>query len=151
MAKAYHILEIDASNYEALARLFVEFWPEETDFETEVEAVKSLIKDERQYALLVKKEEEFVGFLHVALRHEYVEGKVTPFVGYIEGIYLRNSSRGRGIGRSLIRKGEEWALANGCTQMGSDTEIENEDSIAFHKHLGYQEKGRFVAFMKDLD
>lgn len=146
----WKIVDIDSSNHEQLAHLFFEFWPEETSLEKELEAAKDVIANEKHQAYLVKDGEQYVGFIQMSIRHEYVDGKTSPFVGYIEGIYLRKAYQNLGIGKALILKGEDWARANGCSQVGSDTGIENENSIAFHEHLGYRLIHRYVSFMKDL-
>ncbi len=91
-----------------------------------------------------------MGFIHISIRHEYVDGMTSPLVGYIEGIYLRKQYQNLGIGKVLIREAELWAFSKGCTQICSDTGIENKNSIDFHKHLGYKEIHRYVSFMKDL-
>lgn len=144
------IIEIDNHNNEQLAHLFFEFWPDETTLEKELISAKKILKNDSQQAFLVRIQSESVGFIQVSIRHEYVDGMTTPFVGYIEGLYVRKGYRSKGIGRKLIAKGEDWARAQGCTQMGSDTGIENENSIGFHKHLGYGEIHRYVSFMKEL-
>jgi len=150
MVANWEIVEIDNENHEQLAHLFFEFWPDETTLAKELKAAKELLSSSNQQAYLVKFHNDLVGFIQISIRHEYVDGMTTPFVGYIEGIYLRKQYQNQGIGRTLIEKGEKWARAQGCTQMGSDTGIENENSISFHKHLGYKEMHRYVSFMKNL-
>ena len=45
---------------------------------------------------------------------------------------------------------EDWARAAGFTEMGSDAEIENADSLAAHRALGYAEIERVVCFRRAL-
>lgn len=144
------IVNLTVTNSKHLANLFFEFWPDETTLKKELVQVKSIVSDKNQEAYLVNDDDFFVGFIHVAIRYEYVDGKTSPFVAYIEGLYLRKIYQNKGIGRKLIKKGEEWAISMGCTQMGSDTGINNENSIGFHKRLGYKEQARYVSFMKNL-
>jgi aminoglycoside 6'-N-acetyltransferase I len=45
---------------------------------------------------------------------------------------------------------EDWAREKGCTEMASDTWLENEASIAAHLKMGYDEAERLVHFVKKL-
>ena len=40
--------------------------------------------------------------------------------------------RGQKLGRDLVHVAEEWACEKGCTEMASDTWLENEASIQAH-------------------
>jgi len=150
MRKKIQIEKIDLENHLQLGHLFFEFWPEKTSLSKELEAAKEILSDENQEAFLVKHGSQYVGFIQVSIRHEYVDGMTSPFVGYIEGIYIRKEYQKMGIGGDLIKKGEDWAVEKGCTQMGSDTGIENKNSIGFHNHMGYKDIHRYVSFIKDL-
>lgn len=88
------------------------------------------------------------GFVEVSLR-EYAEGCETSPVGFIEGWYVDAELRGRGVGRALVRAAEAWAVAKGCTEMGSDTEGENKGSQAAHAALGYRAR-QMVSFWRTL-
>ena len=59
--------------------------------------------------------------------------------------------RRQGIGRALIDAAEEWAIHQGCTEIGSDAEIDNDVSHAAHLRSGFQETGRVRTFRKKLD
>jgi aminoglycoside 6'-N-acetyltransferase I len=49
-------------------------------------------------------------------------------VGYIEGWFVYEALRNRGIGKELMRAAEDWAREHGCREMASDTWIDNEES-----------------------
>lgn len=90
-----------------------------------------------------------VAFIEAGLR-DYAEGCESSPVGYIEAWYVDEHVRGQKLGRDLIRAAEEWAREKGMREMGSDTWLENETSIAAHLRLGYQEVERLVHFVKRL-
>jgi aminoglycoside 6'-N-acetyltransferase I len=92
---------------------------------------------------------EPVGFAELSLRSA-VEGCHTDPVAYLEGWYVEPSFRRQGVGAALIRAAEAWARALGCTEMGSDVELDNAGSLAAHARLGFQEVERVVLFRKDL-
>lgn len=103
------------------------------------------------YAVFVASggDENLVAFIEAGLR-EYGEGCETSPVGYVEAWYVDEHLRGQNLGRDLVQMAEQWAREKGCTEMASDTWLENESSIAAHLKLGYVEAERLVHFMKRL-
>ena len=49
-----------------------------------------------------------------------------------------------------MRAGEMWAIEKGFDELASDAVLENSDSIAAHKALGFEEAERIVCFIKKL-
>src|SRR5262245_1699526 len=92
---------------------------------------------------------ELVAFIETGLR-DYGDGCETSPVGYIEAWYVDEHIRGQKLGRELVHVAEGWAREKGCSEMASDTWLENEASIAAHLKLGYQEADRLVHFVKRL-
>ena len=90
------------------------------------------------------------GFIEVGLR-KYAEGCDSSPVGYIEGWYVDPDLRQQGVGAALVRAGEEWARAQGCTEMASDCLLDNEISFHAHLALGYEEAERAIHFRRRLD
>jgi aminoglycoside 6'-N-acetyltransferase I len=90
------------------------------------------------------------GFLEVDLR-SHADGcnPVRP-VGYIEGWYVAENHRHRGVGKKLLAMAEDWARAQGCVEMASDTWIDNEVSQRVHEELGYEVVDRCVHYRKSL-
>ena len=89
------------------------------------------------------------GFLEASIR-PFAEDCETDHVGYVEGWFVEDPHRRRGIGRELVTAAELWARQRGCTEMASDAEIGNDQSIAAHAGLGYKETSRLVHFRKEL-
>jgi aminoglycoside 6'-N-acetyltransferase I len=103
------------------------------------------------YAIFVasRPDEPLIAFIEAGLR-DHGEGCETSPVGYIEAWYVDESIRGQSLGRELVQAAEQWAREKGCSEMASDTWLENEASIAAHLKLGYWEAGRLVHFAKRL-
>ncbi len=89
------------------------------------------------------------GMIEARLR-EYGEGCETSPVGYIESWFVHSHFRGRGVAGVLASAAEDWARSRGCTEMASDTWLDNEMSIRAHLKLGYIEVERLVHFVKRL-
>jgi aminoglycoside 6'-N-acetyltransferase I len=90
-----------------------------------------------------------VGFAELSIRN-IVDGCSTDRVAYLEGWYVGPEFRQRGIGRALMRAAEQWATLQGCTEFGSDSDIDNGVSHAAHLRLGFEETGRVRTFRKKL-
>jgi len=90
-----------------------------------------------------------IAFIEVGLR-DYSEGCETSPVGYIEAWYVDEHVRGQKLGKEMVHVAESWAREKGCTEMASDTWLENETSIAAHLKMGYDEAERLVHFVKRL-
>ncbi len=89
------------------------------------------------------------GFIEASI-HATAVGCETSPVGYVEGWYVDVDARGSDLGRALLSKAEEWAVARGCREMASDALPDNTASIAAHKACGYAEVERLVHFRKSL-
>lgn len=91
-----------------------------------------------------------IGFAQCGLRHDYVEGTKSSPVGYLEGIFVIESQRKQGIAKELLCACQNYAKEQGCTEFGSDCELENEESLKFHLRMGFQEANRIICFTKKL-
>ncbi len=92
-----------------------------------------------------------VGFAQCGLRHDYVEGTDSCPVGYLEGIFVIEEYRKRGLAKGLIEACERWAKEQGCTEFASDCELINSDSLVFHLKMGFEEANRIICFTKKLE
>ena len=71
-------------------------------------------------------------------------------IGYLEGIFVLEKFRRRGIGGVLLSACEEWAKEQGCKEFASDTELDNAEGLSFHSGAGFYEANRIVCFVKNL-
>jgi aminoglycoside 6'-N-acetyltransferase I len=109
------------------------------------------INDPARYAVFVVERDagQLGGFLEAALR-DYADGCRTSPVGYIEGWYVDADLHRQGWGGELVKAAEQWAVAQGCTEMASDCELDNDVSFRAHLALGYEEVDRAIQFRKSL-
>lgn len=90
-----------------------------------------------------------LGFAELSIR-PYAEGCTTDRVAFLEGWFVVPEARGRGIGRALVAASEQWARAQGCLELASNTEAANDASIAAHRALGFLDEGIVRCFRKPL-
>ena len=132
-----------------LAELAMGLWPRHTAAEFEMEFA-DLVQSQKAALFLAYEEEAACGFAQCQLRHDYVEGTRTSPVGYLEGIYVLEPYRGRGIAKALLASCEVWAKEQGCAEFASDCELDNTQSLRFHLGVGFQEANRVICFTKEL-
>jgi aminoglycoside 6'-N-acetyltransferase I len=145
----------EPKDWKALAELRTLLWPESScdehlaELETGVSAwgqpafpMEWLIAEDGAGSL--------IAFLEVGLRSHADGCDTRQPVGYVEGWFVREEHRGKGIGRALIQAAEDWARAHGCREMASDALIDNTASESAHIALGYEVVDRCVRFRKNL-
>lgn len=103
-------------------------------------------------AILVSQVEEgsLTGFLEVGLRSHADGCDPAQPVAFIEGWFVREAFRHRGVGTDLMLAAEAWGRAQGCREMASDTWISSEASQRAHEALGFEIVDRCVHYRKPL-
>lgn len=132
-----------------LSELACRLWPGHTEAEMRDAYAEMLQKPDAAF-FLAYTEEIPVGFAHCQLRYDYVEGTDSSPVGYLEGIYVADGYRKRGIAGELLAACESWAKGRGCTEFASDCELSNVQSLRFHLNVGFTEANRIICFTKKL-
>ena len=136
----------DASS---LARLRHALWPDSSEAEHRLDVERFFAGPQTAPILVVEDRSGLLGFAELSIR-PYAEGCETDRVGFLEGWFVVPEARHRGIGRKLVAAGERWARSVGCTEFASDAEVDNADSAAAHRALGFTEVGLVRCFRKDL-
>ena len=132
-------------------RLRVLLWDESGEDDHKAEMVDIIEHHDTQLVVVADLGAgRLAGFLEASIR-SHVEDCSTDHVGYLEGWYVDEEYRQMGIGRQLVRYAENWARQKGCTEMGSDAEVDNLVSQQAHTRLGYSETSRLVHLRKELD
>ena len=141
------VCEADAIDWAEMRQLL---WPTaDDDHEREIEAFFQDRDPSTEVLLAIDDAGEALGFAELSIR-SHAEACLTRNVAYLEGWFVREHARGRGIGAALVRAAEAWGRLRGCREFASDTNIGNENSIAAHRSLGFEEVDRIVCFRKAL-
>jgi aminoglycoside 6'-N-acetyltransferase I len=91
-----------------------------------------------------------VGFVEVGLR-SHADGCDTSVpVGFVEGWFVSELHRRKGVGAKLLAAAENWARGHGCIEMASDTWLDNDKSQRVHEALGFEVVDRCVHYRKAL-
>ncbi len=86
-----------------------------------------------------------LGFIHLQTGTDYYNGEEH---GHIADVVVAPKSEGRGIGRVLIAKGEEWARSQGYRWLTLSVFAQNLRAREVYKRLGYGED--IMKYVKEL-
>lgn len=136
-----------ASDSPAWAQLRRALWP---DCGTELAELQQLLQ-EGGTVLLAFDQDRPVGLAEANLRHDHVNGTASSPVGFLEGWYVVETWRGKGIGRALVAEVARWARAQGCSELASDTALDNALAQAAHLGTGFAETERVIYYRMPLD
>jgi aminoglycoside 6'-N-acetyltransferase I len=125
-----------------------ELWPDDPASQ-EADMHSWLRQDPATVIVAALPDGTLVGFAEVGTR-SYAPGCDTSPVAYMEGWFVAEPYRRQGIGRALFAAAEAWGRAQGCTEMGSDTDLDNDISQVAHAALGYEEIERSISYRKAL-
>ena len=143
------IKKADVEDAKAVASLAIQMWKSHT-IEELTEEFCDYINKESCVVFLALLNDFAMGFAQCGLRNDYVEGTNTSPVGYLEGIFVAEEYRNRGLARDMLQACQEWAKEQGCTEFASDCELVNEGSLKFHLKMGFVEANRIICFTKKL-
>ena len=99
--------------------------------------------------MLLDGADRIAGFAEVQLRTMFDGCPVAPYP-HIEGIWIDPAHRRAGAGRLLLAAIEERARRDGHERIGSDVELDNLASQAWHEACGFQEEVRIILYSRPL-
>jgi aminoglycoside 6'-N-acetyltransferase I len=145
--KTLHFVLPDGFEADWLA-LRLALWPEDDE-----QGHRRGMADARRrghFVLLARNLESTMGFVEASVRHDYVNGTFSSPVGFLEGLYVVPESRRLGVARALVERATAWARERGCTELASDSLLDNVDAQAVHRAIGFEESERVVYFRREI-
>ncbi|WMJ86664.1 aminoglycoside 6'-N-acetyltransferase [Anaerocolumna sp. MB42-C2] len=139
----------DITDCKLITDLALLLWPHHTRTELE-EEITGIMKMDTAAFFLAYEMQQPVGFAQCQLRFDYVQGCKSSPVGYLEGIYVSEGSRRKGIAKHLLASCEAWSKDMGCEEFASDCNISNTESLQFHLKMGFEEESRIICFKKKV-
>ena len=105
-----------------------------------------IVDDGDQELLVAERSETLVGLIHLQL---YDTPRSSVFMprrrAHVEDLVVDRSSQRQGIGKTLLRAGEDWAGQNDADQLVLTVWSGNEPGFGFYAALGYQPVSKVLA------
>jgi len=102
-----------------------------------------LIADEHVALLVAEAGENLVGFVHAIVRDTPAMPVFVPrHYAIVDGIVVKSGFQKHGIGKVLMDKMQEWAVARGAASIELNVYEFNETAISFYERLGYHTVSR---------
>jgi aminoglycoside 6'-N-acetyltransferase I len=151
---AIHVRPGTLGDLDRVTEMFASLWPEGPLAEHRAEA-QAILAGTTPGALplvifVATAGGQVVGFVEVGLRSHADGCDPRSPVGFVEGWYAAAEHRRAGVGRALMRAAEDWARAQGCRELASDTWVDHDVSLHAHAALGFEVVDRCVHFRKAL-
>jgi len=143
------IVVANQDNIQEWTSMALKLFPEST-FEEEFKLNQKVLDSESEIGVLYYQDGTCVGYMHLSIRNDYVNGTDTSPVVFIEAIYVSPDYRKQAIASTFINYAENYAKEKGIKQLASDCLIKNQLSEIFHKRCGFIEKERVICFVKDI-
>jgi len=144
------IVNVDTNNVKEWVNLGMMLFPD-SSFDEEFDLHRKILAAENHVGLLYQKNNQYVGFMYLSIRNDYVNGADTSPVAFVEAIYVLPDYRQQGIGKEFIEYAGKYAKQKGITQLASDCFVDNNLSENFHKSCGFIEKERVICFVKNIE
>src|SRR4051812_31812231 len=117
-------------------------WPEESAAGHLAELEAWFLKP-KFHGFMAEQDGRLAGFAELYER-EFANGCESQPVPFLEGIWVEEGLRRRGVARALLAAAEAWCKAQGYSELGSDALVENAGSIRAHGAWGLQAIERTV-------
>ncbi|AIC95931.1 GNAT family N-acetyltransferase [Shouchella lehensis] len=143
--------EKDRSNVMALTKRFLQFdlmkHRDRVAMEQKQEALllESLQRDDLSL-FIAEKDHHFLGFLEMRLQSDFFTNERQA---YISAVATTSEAEGKGVGKRLMQKAEEWAQEHEVNTIVLDVFKANEHAVTFYETFGYQQE--IVKMTKTLD
>ena len=127
--------EIDALHRDKLPHIF----QKPSGAAREQDYYSGLIVDENVALWVAEVGEKLVGFVHAIVRDTPAMPVFVPRrYAIVDSVVVKSGFQNHGIGKILMDKMQEWAIAKGATSIELNVYEFNETAITFYERLGYQ-------------
>jgi N-acetylglutamate synthase-like GNAT family acetyltransferase len=135
----------DVNDAKPIAELCTQLGYRTSKEEVKIRLEKALA-DARSEVYVAEVDGKVLGWLQVAIKQTIESGEY----GEITGLVVDKTTRGKGIGRSLVRQAEEWARRMGQKNVRVRMNVIRKEAPLFYRALGFSEVKKQFVFNKPL-
>ncbi len=137
----------DVSALLPLVRAYRVFYEQQPDGERERAFLERHLQNGTSVVYLAEIDGEAAGFVQLFKTYSTVH---LSSAWILEDLFVAQAHRGRGIGRRLLDRAKEHALADGASGMFLETAYENETAQRLYERAGWTREGRFYKYNAPL-
>lgn len=98
----------------------------------------------------IEREEGYpIGLVELSLRN-IVDGCLGSPVPYLEGLYITEAERSKGMGTEVIELIKQWCRDQGYSELATDAELSNTQAQRFYEKLGFEQVDQVVEYKLDI-
>ena len=108
----------------------------DVDVENVKKQIEKLTNDRKQHIIIGYEDErirKIIGFVHAQMYESFYSDLGLNILG----LAVNPDFQGRGIGKKLMNKLEEYAVDNNISFIRLNSAMKREDAHKFYKHIGY--------------
>jgi ribosomal protein S18 acetylase RimI-like enzyme len=107
------------------------------------EVFERFLRRENSQIFIAKDElRRFIGYLFVGESSNYL---TELNLGFIYDIFVKEEFRGKGIGKKLLDKADEYCRKNGYSRIGLEVSTANESAINLYNKAGFKSERMYMA------
>lgn len=96
------------------------------------------VNSENSLFLVVEEESNLVGFL-IGYIGKIPDARKSMKPAVLDEIYVADKFRGKGVGKKLLQKFQDWAKSHGANKLRVGTHFRNDGAIKFYKDAGFED------------
>ncbi|MDQ0167136.1 ribosomal protein S18 acetylase RimI-like enzyme [Bacillus horti] len=116
---------------------FMSYRDQEKMNKKQMDLAKEAVERNCSNIFVAEEDGEFIGYIELTEQTDYFTGEKQ---GYVSAIAVLPQGEGKGIGKKLMQKAEEWTAEKGIQVLVLDVFQKNERAIKLYEKLGYQQE-----------
>ena len=134
-----------------VALLEEELWETKNKVLEYIDNLNNLLCNPSYHILIYLKDDKVVGFVKYIIRHGYNEKYSEEPVIHIDGLFVSKNYRNQDIATELMKEVENDAREMNIKKIVSCYSSNNTNSTKLHDKLGFNEYGKIIQVIKELD
>lgn len=116
---------------------FLSYRDKEAMEQKQLDIAKEALNSNTSNIFVAVEDGEFIGYIELTEQKDYFTGEKQ---GYVSAIATSPNNEGKGVGKKLMQKAEEWTREKGLKVLVLEVFQNNERAIKLYEKLGYNKE-----------
>lgn len=117
--------------------VFMEYRDIEKMKRKQTELAQASVEADDSTIFVAEQDGIFLGYIELK---EEIDFFTTEKTAYISAVAVASSGEGKGVGKQLMHRAEQWSREKGLKQLVLNVFKANQRAIDIYRHLGYEEE-----------